>query len=573
LGYENNDLTQLSFGTISNLESIDLTGLTKLTGMMDLRQFDALKEFYASGSGITGVNFAPNAPLEEAVLPQVSTLILRGLRKLKTLSVDSGKLLNLRLEDCPGLDSLSMVRQAVGLQRGRLTGVNWQNADTDTLMRLSDLGGYDEEGRATETFVLTGTARISTVAQEELDILHERFPNLEILCSQIVPSFTVSFQNEDGTLLHTQKVRRGGTARDPVSAGWISVPEKEASEGETYHFAGWDFPLTDIQSDRVLTAVYVSAVRKYTVRWFDGSRLLQTDTVEAYAPVSYRGSELTPTEEDVIWIGWDKSDSELERICRDLDVYAAYLSPRLPEARATNYDYLYSDDPSDKSGYSLQDFYGIIVMGKAEEYFTIGDKIKLCTNSEVFADREIVLCFADVLHNRLVSGEGFAQTIFSMVGLMNAEKRMNETNTNVGGWHESGMRAFLNQRVFPSLPQRWKAMIKKVQVLATEGGASGSVLCSEDRLFLLSAVEVGSYSQLPYTMEVDVEARHMTLPVYTDLDSRVKKHFNGAGTGNQWLCRSPYATNSTQFIGMKSDGGATVLHGMNNYGVSFAFCI
>ncbi len=574
MGYENNDLTQLSFGTIRNLEQIDLTGLSKLTGTLDLRQFDALREFYASGSGITGVNFAPNAPLEEVALPQVGTMILRGLRKLRRLRVDCSKLLNLRLEDCPTLDSLSMLRQAKDLQRGRVTAVHWDDADGDTLLRLSSLGGYDEEGRATDHFVLTGYAYVPVLAQEELERLHSSFPNLELEAGQIVPCYTVTFQNHDGSILTTQRVRKGGTALDPVSAGLIPTPEKEPTEGQTFRFAGWDFPLTDVQGDRVLTAVFASAVRKYTVRWFDGSRLLQTDTVEAYDAVKYRGQELSSTEEDVLWIGWDKEE-QVKEVKSDLDVYATYLSPILPDAVAMEYDYLYSDDPLDKSAYTLGEFYGIVHYGKGEEYFSAGDEIKLCTDSENFTDREIVMQLFGFKHFPLAKGEGFANAVFGMKGIMNGKRTIGAAATgNKGGWADCSIRKFLRDTVFPDLPQRWKAMIKKVQVCSSVGGTSIEIGISEDRLFLFAPAELGhNTTVVPYSQEVDPGAQSVTFPLFTDNASRVKKTANGKGSAETWYTRSPEASLTGAFWTVSASGSLQYSNVATQSGVCFGFCI
>ncbi|MBP3412659.1 MAG: hypothetical protein J6K89_05305 [Oscillospiraceae bacterium] len=578
VGYENNDLTQLSFGTICNLESIDLSGLGKLTGTLDLSQFDALRELYASGSGISGVIFAPNAPVHTAILPQVSTLILRGQRKLDRLSVDSKRLLNLRIEDCPQIDSLTMVRAATALQRGRLTRVNWDNADTDTLLRLAELTGYDEEGQPTEHFVLTGFATVPTIAEDELRLLHQSFPNLELSYGELVPAYTVTFQNEDGTVLYSQLVRQGGTAPDPVATGRIPTPTKASTVGEDFSFSGWDQPLSNVTADRLLTAIYASLVRKYTVRWFDGSRLLQTDTVAAYESVSYRGTELSSTEQDVVWIGWDKSPTELDSVTRDLDVYAAYMSPLEQVTPKTDYDYLYSDDGADKSAYSLQEFYTIITKGLAKDYFQLGDEVKICLKTDLFTDTEIVLQVYGFHHYPLADGSGeFAKVVFGMKGTMDQARGMNGSHSNTGGWQDSVMRGYLNDQVFPALPQWWKGMIKTVQVLSSAGGSSSEILSTEDRLFLFSLGELGfKTAEAPYAQEVDPGAEAIRFGLFLNDESRIKKAYNGTGGARIWWLRSPFATSSACFCAitatgsMGSETGGRA--GLGNY-VSFGFCI
>ena len=71
---------------------------------------------------------------------------------------------------------------------------------------------------------------------------------------------------------------------------------------------------------------------------------------------------------------------------------------------------------------------------------------------------------------------------------------MNSSNTNAGGWNSSKMRTFCNGRVFDALPIEWQAMIKAVEIRATSGSQSTSIIASEDKVYLISYREVGSGS-------------------------------------------------------------------------------
>ena len=573
-GYENRDLEQLSFGTINNLESIDLTGLTNLKGTLDLSAFDGLREIYGAGSGVSGVIFAPNAPVETAILPKVGTLILRGQRKLNRLSMDPSGLVNLRLEDCPNIDSLTLVHSATALQRGRITDVAWDNADSDLLLRLAGLTGYDEEGRATDTFVLTGTAHVPAVCQEELDLLHRVFPNLELFYDEIVPSYTVTFLGAEEEVLYAQVVRRGGTCPDPVGTGKISTPTKASTVEHQFYFAGWDGPLEGVQSHLTLRALFSATTRRYTVRWFDGSRLLQTDVVQVYDPVSFKGADLLPVAEGDFWAGWDKTTQELERVTGDMDVYALYLSPLEEIQRKEGYAYLYSDDPTDDGAYSLQEFYSILYRGLEKEYFLVGDKIKICPRTTVFADTSIELMVYGFRHFKLTGGTEFASTVFGMVGLMNAKRTINSPTNNIGGWASTTLRKYLNDNVYPALPIHWRSMIKTVRVLSSEGGTGGNIVVSEDKLFLFSLGEVGySASETPYKQEVEEGAESVVFPCFVDNSSRIRRFYNGTGSASNWYLRSPDPTNSTFYRGIYTSGAPQSISPLSAEGICFGFCI
>lgn len=571
-GYVNANLPEIGFGEAVHIEHIDISNITSLTSNMDLSRFTALEEFYAAGSGITGVIFAANAPLKTAILPSVTSVVMKNLYNLDVLSLDATKLTSIQIDNTPSVDTLSIAKAAIQLGRGRITDVDWTDDNPDVILRLAKLPGYDSEGQPVDTFVLSGNAHVTKITQTEIDTIHTKFPNLHLTYDTIVNSYTVTFQNDDGTVLNVQEVREGGDAVNPVVAGLISTPVKEPSVDEVYAFAGWDTDCTNVQSDLTVTAIYVGSTRTYTVRWWNESVLLYSEVVDVYSSVTYTGDDLVPIDDTAIWVGWDQDTSS---VVSDMDVRAWYVTPTLPTAVATGYDYLYSDDPDDNSGYTLAEFYGIIALGQAKNYFKVGDQVKIAPDTNVFADSEIILKVYGFNHFKLADGSGeFAKVVFGMMGLMNVNRQMNSSNSNAGGWDSSDMRTYLNDKVFPALPRKWKAMIKTVEVLASEGGTSATIVTSEDKLFLFSRAEVGfNTTAVPYSIEVDPDAEELTFSIFTDNNSRIRKTYNGTGTAGDWWLRSPDASSAANFCDVGANGYS---YGINTYistGVSFGFCI
>ena len=118
----------------------------------------------------------------------------------------------------------------------------------------------------------------------------------------LADAFTVTFLNYDGTVLSTQTVQKGESAKAPAD------PTRKSNAQYTYTFAGWDTDYTNIQADTVVTAKFTQTVNKYTVTFknYDGT-VLSTQTVEygksATAPA-------TPTREGnaqytFTFAGWD----------------------------------------------------------------------------------------------------------------------------------------------------------------------------------------------------------------------------------------------------------------------------
>ena len=90
--------------------------------------------------------------------------------------------------------------------------------------------------------------------------------------------------------------------------------------------------------------------------------------------------------------------------------------------------------------------------------------------------------------------EGFSQTACGVVlELINigARIQMNSTETNVGGWPASSMRAFLNDDVYGTASARFKNAIIDTTVVSGHGSTTGETnFVSTDKIYLLSTHEI-----------------------------------------------------------------------------------
>ena len=569
-GYTNRNLTSISVGANTLLEQLDLRGTPNLTRDLDLSSLTSLKTLLLTGSGVTGVTFALGAPVETARLSPLSSLTALRLSHLSTFAMDGSNLRSIRVEETPAIDTYALVAAATGLTRGRLPDAAWSVNDADVLLRLTRLAGIDENGEPVTDFVMAGTAYIAMVAQGELTQIMSKFPDLAVTYGEMVSTCTVTFKNYDGTVLNTQQVRMYGSAVNPITAGLIQTPTKPSTVDTNYTYIGWDQSLNYILGDLVVTAQFSESVRTYTVRFYNGTQLLQTNVVEAHTGVAYTGEELTSST-GAIWMGWDTPTND---VTSDIDTHALFVSPTMPDSVATGYDFLYSDDPEDNSGYTLAEFYGIIETGNAKNYFNVGDEIKIVPVTSLFADSSIILQVAGFNHFKKKDSDDFASVVFVMKGVMNATRQMNSSNINTGGWASSAMRTWLNNRLFTELPRQWQSMIKTVQVMSSIGQTKADISTSEDKIFLLSQAEVGfNTSEVPYKNEVDADAENRTFALFTSNNSRIKKTYNGEGTATLWWLRSPLSSSSSNFCNVIINGYSNPNHASTSYGVAFGFCI
>ena len=570
VGYANTSMNSITFGQNAMMERIDLRGNPNLEKDLDLSALTSLEELYTEGSGVTGVTFARNSPVKIAKLGSIKTLIARDLTKINTFSVGN-TLQSLWVENCPAIDTKAICTSCANLARGRLIGVDWELSTADLLLRLAAMTGFDANGDTVTKFVLTGTALIDMLSQDELETINAAFPELTVTYNTLLSTFTVTFKNYDGTVLDTQRVRQFGAAANPVTSGKIPAPTKPSTVDKVFTYSAWDKGFSYVTSDLVVTAVFTDAPRTYTVKWWNGLTLLETATVEVYDNAIYSGDIPTRSAND-IFTGWDVTTTNVQA---DIDAHAVFETAAMPATKVTEFDYLYSDDPSDNSAYTLGELLGIINSGSADEWFSLGDKIKIVTPTSAFTDTSVVLAIIGFNHFRLADGTAMAETVWHMIGAMSAPYKHHTTNVNTGGWAQSDIRTYLNETVFKNLPIHWQALIKTVQVKSSIGGLSAEISTSQDKLFLLSSAEVnsGDASAVPYKNEIDADAEKATFAVFTDNNSRIRKTFNGEGSAVYWWLRSPDPSSATNFRYVHSNGnvGANGASGANS--LAWGFCI
>lgn len=565
-GYSNESLgsgdgNRISFGANPLLEYINLTGAPNLVQLLDLSTLVSLKYLYATATGITGVVIAAGAPLIEARLPAMRSLQVRDLTELEVFSMSGQNMTSISVENSPMIDTQALVEAASGLQRGRLLDINWALETADVLTQLAALPGIDAYGETIEHFVLTGSVSVLAITQSELDTITATWPDLELTYGAIVATHTVQFVNYDGTVLNTQMVRHGAAAVNPVTAGYIETPVREATIEKTYVWTGWDTAYATVLDDTIVTATYTGVDRTYTVRWYDwdGNEITaQTKVVAPHASTSYTGYDI-PDRGNSIWIGWDTDTTD---IVADTDVHPIYATPIVPERKPISYDYLYSDDPEDHSAFTRDEFYGILTSGRSEAYFTLFDKIKIVMDPGVntISDKSIELMVAGWDRFKLADNSGdFAHTNFIMCNCLAATRAMNSTNSNTGGWPAMTLRSWLNLTLFPKLPIFWRRVIKQVNVMSTAGNQSTDIVTSQDYLYLPSYTEVGFGRGTPYINEIDPDVYGSNTldavwPVFTDNASRIKRHGGPSGCAAAWWLRSPGATTANCVCSVSNSG-------------------
>lgn len=303
---------------IAKHPEISLTGCTNL------------EEFYAGGSGITGVAFAKGGKINKAELPAIASLSAKNLNYLTDLKITAYKnITTLTVENCPTIDLVEILAKCTSLNRVRLTGVKWELDDTSLLDRLLKMTGLDENGYNTDHSVIEGSVHVPIMRERQLEEFTAQWPDLNITYNTLVQQFVWTFVNKDGTVLDVQYIDKGDKAVDPVTRkeNPIPTPTAESTVSTDFTFSGWDTEFTTVFSNQTVTATYTESVRKYTVRYMNRGAVLK-ETIAPYGSmVLYDGDIPTYTSEETafkyyLFSGWDKGGY----VSGDKDINAVYDS-------------------------------------------------------------------------------------------------------------------------------------------------------------------------------------------------------------------------------------------------------
>ena len=166
-------------------------------------------------------------------------------------------------------------------------------------------------------------------------------------------------------------------------------------------------------------------------------------------------------------------------------------------------------------------------------------------------------------HDDLADGTGKAPLTFQLHDCYATTYAMNSGNTNRGGWQNSAMRTTHLPAILNMMPAEVKAAIRDVQKKSSAGNQSSSIQTTNDKLFLLSEIEIFGRTTYSFAGEGKQYA------YYKAGNSKVK---NRNGIADGWWERSPRSSTSTSFCFADSTGNANSSSASSFVGVAFAFC-
>ena len=238
--------------------------------------------------------------------------------------------------------------------------------------------------------------------------------------------------------------------------------------------------------------------------------------------------------------------------------------------------------------------------GQGANYWSIGDRKAVTLNGTVghltLSNYTIYAFVIGFNHNASLEGENrihfqLGKTALSGgtdVALCDSHYnntgggfRMNTGNSNSGGWESSNMRTAIcgtslssySGTIIAVIPAALRAVLKSVTKYTNNIGnssAASAVTATTDYFFLLSEYEVFGSTTYANSNEASKQAQYS---YYSAGNSKVKYNHSATSTAVTWWLRSPYASYSTRFVGVNTDGTVDYYTALYSRGFAPGFCV
>ena len=146
--------------------------------------------------------------------------------------------------------------------------------------------------------------------------------------------------------------------------------------------------------------------------------------------------------------------------------------------------------------------------------------------------------------------------------------KMNDTNTNVGGWPVSKLRSYLNNDIYNTLPNDLQSVIIDTFVVSGHGTGDITNFTTTDKLYLLASSEIWSDASSQYDTAATMSRQldyYQANNVSSSNYSVVKKPYNGS-YNYSWRLRTAYAPsndNCSSAFGYSAHGMCNTLGGVS----------
>ena len=479
--YDNANLTSLTLGNNTLLKTLDVRNCSALSTTVDISGCEIIENVYFDGTSITGVTLPNGGVLKVLHLPEtITNLTIMNQSAITDLTIGGyNNISTLRLENVPTIDSKEILESIPIASRVRLIGFSWEATDSteiENLLNLLDsMRGLDENGNNMDTAQVSGIIHTTSLTGAQIASYNTRYPYLTVTADHTT-SYLYYYSYDGTQLLHTETIYDGGNGT------YNGTPGRTSDAQYNYTFAGWATSpngnananaTKGIVADRNVYAAYTKTVRTYTVYFYNGSTLLETDRNVPYGgSTTYNGSTPVSSEgsaEDYPFEGWKPAPTNIHG---DTSCYAQFGSPVVVEEITDSWEVIIAN----------------IDNGDYKTRYKLGNYKPLDLGAQGTINMQIVAMDADELANG-----GNAPLTFIGKELLKSTHAM-KSNGSTAGWYENtDMRTYLNTTILSLMPSNVASRlqrVKKVQNTYENGSIVYNGQTSIERVWIPSYREI-----------------------------------------------------------------------------------
>lgn len=331
------------------------------------------------------------------------------------------------------------------------------------------------------------------------------------------------------------------------------------------------------------TIVTTAEIPVWEVKFYKDSTVVQTSYVENGQDVKWLNL-VSMLKDGYYWEGWDTS---LKNITQDTNIHGVYSQYSLPATPVdvSQYDYIYTNDPSYTSAYTFGEFLAVNLTDDFEDYVSIGNKMRLLLPDNNLHTHAMEFVAADFKHFKVAGSSPavYANVVWDYSNAFTSPDgyQMNTTNTNAGGFKESKMFKQNLDAILALLPEFISNNLGQLEYTCfnyIDDDYQAHSDTVQHKLYVASGIEMGviGASTFPYTTEIDSGSRNAAFPYYTTNALRQKKQYVGAGNAREYWLRTAVSQSSTNFWYVLSDGAGGNYAGYygatTSYSGGFGFC-